>query len=141
MIQVRHDFIPSSSPLVAQAAGPAMPLSFAIGTVIIALVGLSFVAFSRKIAHAGSAYAYVRHAFGPRCGFIAGWLMLLSYLAFAGATCALVGNFLDAVVRSNFSLGMRSAGKSSEPLPGCSIVAVYWFVTSVFCTALMVSVS
>src|SRR5262249_56811778 len=62
-------------------------------------VGLSFVAFSRDLAHAGSAYAYVRQAFGRRWGFMAGWVMLLAYLAFTGATSALVGNFVDAAVR------------------------------------------
>jgi amino acid transporter len=84
--------------LVAGAAGPATPLAFAIGTVVIILVGLSFVSFSRDLAHAGSAYAYVRAAFGRRWGFMAGWVMLLGYLAFIGATCALVGNFVDAAV-------------------------------------------
>jgi amino acid transporter len=82
--------------LVAQAAGPATPLAFAVGTVMIALVGLSFVFFSRRVASAGSALAYVGHAFGRRWGFIAGWMMLLSYLTFTGATTALIGNFLDA---------------------------------------------
>jgi len=84
--------------LVAGAAGPATPLAFAIGTVVIILVGLSFVSFSRDLAHARSAYAYVRAAFGRRWGFMAGWVMLLGYLAFIGATCALVGNFVDAAV-------------------------------------------
>jgi len=84
--------------LVAGAAGPATPLAFAIGTVVIILVGLSFVSFSRDLAHAGSAYAYVRAAFGRRWGFMAGWVMFLGYLAFIGATCALVGNFVDAAV-------------------------------------------
>ena len=60
--------------LVAGAAGPATPLAFAIGTVVIILVGLSFVSFSRDLAHAGSAYAYVRAAFGRRWGFMAGWV-------------------------------------------------------------------
>ena len=85
--------------LVAGAAGPGMPLAFTLGTVVMALVGLSFVAFSRDLAHAGSAYAYVRQAFGRRWGFMAGWVMLLAYLAFTGATSALVGNFVDAAVR------------------------------------------
>jgi amino acid transporter len=52
--------------LTAQAAGPAAPLAFAIGTVVMTIVGLSLVGFSRRIAHAGSAYAYVSHTFGSR---------------------------------------------------------------------------
>jgi amino acid transporter len=86
--------------LTAQAAGRAAPLAFAIGTVVMAIVGLSFVAFSRRIAHAGSAYAYVSHTFGRRWGFIAGWTLLLTYLAYAGGVSALVGSFLQAAVQN-----------------------------------------
>ena len=85
--------------LVVQAAGPAAPLTFAIGTVAMALVALSFVAFSRRVSHAGSAYAYVTFTFGSRAGFIAGWTLLLTYLGFTTAFAALVGNFTAAVLR------------------------------------------
>ena len=68
---------------MVQAAGPAAPLTFAIGTVAMALVALSFIAFTHRVAHAGSAYAYIAHTFGSRMGFIAGWTLLLTYLGFA----------------------------------------------------------
>jgi amino acid transporter len=58
------------------------------------------LAFSRRIAHAGSAYAYVRHTFGRRCGFIAGWTLLLTDLAYAGGVSALVGSFLQAAMQN-----------------------------------------
>jgi len=48
--------------------GPATPLAFAIGTVVIILVGLSFVSFSRDLAHAGSAYAYCARGLRPALG-------------------------------------------------------------------------
>ena len=50
--------------LTAQAASRTAPLAFAIGTAVMMTVALSFTAFSRWIAYAGSAYAYVRHTFG-----------------------------------------------------------------------------
>ena len=58
--------------LVVQAVGEAAPLVFAIGMVAMALVALSFMAFTHRVAHAGSAYAYISHTFGSRAGFIAG---------------------------------------------------------------------
>src|SRR6202167_3112415 len=79
--------------LVVQATGPAAPLALAIGMVAIALVALSFMAFTHRVAHAGSAYAYIAHTFGSRAGFIAGWTLLLTYLGFATGFAALVGNF------------------------------------------------
>ena len=54
--------------LTAHAAGRTAPLAFAVGTAVMAIVGLSFVGFSRRIAHAGSAHAYVSHTFERRCG-------------------------------------------------------------------------
>src|SRR6202167_4882336 len=76
--------------LVVQATGPAAPLAFAIGTVAMALIALSFMAFTRRVAHAGSAYAYIAHTFGRRMCFIAGWSLLLTYLGFASGQAALV---------------------------------------------------
>ncbi len=85
--------------LVVQAAGPAAPLAFAIGMAAMALVALSFMAFTHRVAHAGSAYAYIAHTFGSRVGFIAGWTLLLTYLGFATGFAALVGSFTGAALK------------------------------------------
>jgi amino acid transporter len=85
--------------LVVQAAGQAAPLAFAIGTVAMALIALSFMAFTHRVAHAGSAYAYISHTFGNRAGFIAGCALLLTYLGFATALAALVGSFISAALK------------------------------------------
>jgi amino acid transporter len=84
--------------LAVGAAGRAAPLAFGVGTVALAIVGLSFVAFARRVAHAGSAYAYISKAFGLRAGFVAGWALMLTYLAYGAGTAALVGNFIDAAL-------------------------------------------
>lgn len=85
--------------LVVGAAGPAAPLTFAIGTVAMVLVAFSFMAFTHRVAHAGSAYAYIAHTFGSRAGFIAGWTLLLTYLGFATGFGALVGSFSAAALK------------------------------------------
>jgi amino acid transporter len=85
--------------LVAQFAGPAAPLAFAIGMVAMALVALSFMAFTHRVAHAGSAYAYIAHTFGHRMGFVAGWTLLLTYLGFSTGFAALVGSFTAAALK------------------------------------------
>ena len=85
--------------LLVQAAGPAAPLTFAIGMVAMALVALSFMAFTHRVAHAGSAYAYVTHTFGSRAGFVAGWTLLLTYIGFATGFAALVGSFTSAALK------------------------------------------
>ena len=85
--------------LVVQAAGAAAPLAFAIGTVAMVLVALSFIAFTHRVAHAGSAYAYIAYTFGLRAGFVAGWSLLLTYLGFATAQAALIGTFAAAALK------------------------------------------
>ncbi len=84
--------------LAAGAAGTAAPLGFAVGTVVVAVVGLSFVFFASRVTSAGSGYAYIGETFGPRAGFIAGWCMLLLYIAGGSGSAALVGNFLRAAL-------------------------------------------
>ena len=85
--------------LVAQATGAAAPLAFAIGTVAMVLIALSFMAFTRRVAHAGSAYAYIAHTFGNSAGFVAGCALLLTYLGFATSLGALVGSFIAAALK------------------------------------------
>src|ERR1700754_1040419 len=84
--------------LMAQSAGRAAPLACLIGAIAVTVMGLSFVAFSRRIANAGSVYAYIGAVLGSRRGFIAGWMLLLAYVAGTASATALVGNFAAATL-------------------------------------------
>jgi amino acid transporter len=108
--------------LIVQAAGPAAPLAFVIGMVAMALVALSFIAFTHRVAHAGSAYAYISHTFGSRMGFIAGWTLLLTYLGFASGFAALVGSFTGAALKG-FAIDV---GRWWIAIGGASIVLAWW---------------
>ena len=101
--------------LTAQSAGRAAPLTYLIGGIIVTLVALSFVAFGRRIAHAGSVYAYVSSVFGSRCGFVAGWALLLMYVTLLAGSTALVGDF-----------GAASLGHAGVEWPNL------WVVVAVF---------
>src|ERR1700722_10277375 len=90
--------------LVVQATGSAAPLAFAIGTVAMALIALWFMAFTHRVAHAGSAYAYITHTFGRRMGFVAGWTILLTYFGFGTGFAALVGSFASAAIKDAFGV-------------------------------------
>jgi amino acid transporter len=91
--------------LVVGAAGPAAPLAFVIAAVATVLIALSFMAFTHRVAHAGSVYAYITHTFGSRAGFVAGWALLLTYLGFGTGFAALVGSFTMAAFKD---LGLSS---------------------------------
>jgi amino acid transporter len=85
--------------LCAQAAGAAAPLSFLLGTAVMLVVATSFAAFSRRMPHAGAAYAFVAHAFGPWSGVVAGWTMLLAYFCFTVSMSALTADFIITALR------------------------------------------
>ena len=108
--------------LVVQAAGPAAPLTFAIGTVAMALVALSFMAFTHRVAHAGSAYAFIAHTFGSRMGFIAGWTLLLTYLGFATGFAALIGSFTSSALKD---MGVE-IGAWWIAISGASMLLAWW---------------
>jgi amino acid transporter len=132
--------------LAAQVAGPAAPLSFVIGTAFMLVVSLSFVAWSRRLSHAGSAYGFITEAFGSRWGFMAGWALLLSYICYGGGASALVGSFIEAAARTSgwqvprlwlfFSIAsilastflarrnMQLAGRTMLALQGVSLLAI-----------------
>ena len=95
--------------LVVGAAGPAAPLAFVIAAVATVLIALSFMAFTHRVAHAGSAYAYITHTFGSRAGFVAGWGLLLTYLGFGTGFAALVGSFTMAAFK-DLGIGTGSGG-------------------------------
>jgi amino acid transporter len=109
--------------LVVQATGQAAPLAFAVGTLAMALIALSFTAFTHRVAHAGSAYAYISHTFGNRMGFIAGCALLLTYLGFSTGLAALVGSFISAALKG-FGIDIGS----SWLLIGCASMVLAWWL-------------
>ena len=79
--------------------GRAVPLVFALGTVVMLLVGWCFARLAKSHPNAGSAYGYAASALGPKWGLIGGWSLLGTYMAFAlsGVTgCGLFGANLAA---------------------------------------------
>src|SRR4051795_6081197 len=85
----------------ARLLGRAAPLAFAFAAVGVALVAYGFVRLSGEVASAGSVYAFVGYALGPRAGFLAGWALLGTYLVFPAVSIsafAVFGRaFLDQI--------------------------------------------
>jgi amino acid transporter len=108
--------------LVVQATGRAAPLAFAIGTLAMTLAALAFIACTRRVAHAGSAYAYISHTFGARWGFVAGWSLLLTYIGFTTGLAGLVGSFGSAALNG---LGVN-IGAGWMLIASLSILLGWW---------------
>lgn len=83
--------------LAASIAGTAVPLAFIFALVTIALVAYAFVEFARHYSTAGSVYTFNGVALGARTGFLSGWALLLTYVAFTAASAAETGAFFESL--------------------------------------------
>jgi amino acid transporter len=84
----------------AKSLGRAAPLAFVLAALGVGLVAYGFVRLSAEFAHAGSVYAFVGNALGPRAGFVAGWALLGTYLVFPPVSMMGVAIFGRAALRS-----------------------------------------
>ena len=71
----------------AHYAGPALTLSFVIGGIACAFVGLCYAELAAMIPEAGSTYSYTRASLGLLPAWIVGWDLVLEF-ALAAATVA-----------------------------------------------------
>ncbi|HEU5387897.1 MAG TPA: APC family permease [Streptosporangiaceae bacterium] len=70
------------------SAGNALWLSFALGLLVMLMVGYCAAQFGKRINSAGSFYVWVTRSLGPGAGHAAGWGLVLGYL-FTGMACVL----------------------------------------------------
>jgi APA family basic amino acid/polyamine antiporter len=72
----------------AEAAGPAVTLSFIVAAIGCAFAGLCYAEFAAMIPIAGSAYTYAYTTMGEFVAWIIGWALILEY-ALGAATVAI----------------------------------------------------
>jgi amino acid transporter len=87
---------------VAAAAllGRAASLAYVVAALGVGLVAYGFARLSAEFSSAGSVYAFVGGALGPRAGFVAGWAMLGTYLIFPVVSISAIAIFGQAFLRS-----------------------------------------
>ena len=72
----------------AEAAGPAVTLSFVVAAIGCAFAGLCYAEFASMIPIAGSAYTYAYATMGELIAWIIGWALILEY-ALGAATVSI----------------------------------------------------
>src|SRR3954452_7052952 len=75
--------------------GRAVPLVFLLAVVGVMLVAYGFIRLCQSFHHAGSVYAFIGVTVGPRAGFVAGWTLLGTYLAYTATSVAAFGLFIQ----------------------------------------------
>jgi amino acid transporter len=94
----------------AQFLGPAQLVAWLAAGVLGALIALAFVQCAAIDPEVGGAYAYVRRAFGPMAGLIAGWALYLGEWVALPIFPLTFGNYLAALVPGLPVAGRVAAG-------------------------------
>ncbi|HEY3090173.1 MAG TPA: APC family permease [Jatrophihabitantaceae bacterium] len=84
----------------ATELGRAAPLAFVFAGLGVGLVAYGFVRLAAEFSHAGSVYAFVGNALSPRVGFVAGWILLGTYLVFPPVSIMGIATFGRAFLHS-----------------------------------------
>jgi amino acid transporter len=75
--------------------GRAVPLVFLLAVIGVMLVAYGFVRLCQSFHHAGSVYGFIGVTVGPRAGFVAGWTLFGTYLAYTATSVAGFGLFIQ----------------------------------------------
>ena len=93
-------------PIIALKAGPVMPLSFLLATVVCFFIGNTVSEFSRYLPSSGGYYQFATQGLGSRCGFMATWSYLIyEILGTAGCT-GFLGYLVSDMLRMQFHVNI-----------------------------------
>src|SRR4051794_967894 len=103
----------------ARLLGPAAPLAYVRGDVVVVFSGYGSVRLSAASSHAGSVYAFVGRTLAPRAGFFTAWALLGTSVVFPPVSVLGVAAFAQALLRH------AGVSRSADWLP---IALVGWVV-------------
>jgi APA family basic amino acid/polyamine antiporter len=113
----------------AQYAGPAIMLSFVLGAVACAFVGLCYTEFATLIPISGSAYTYAYATLGELIAWIIGWDLILEYSMVAATVSVGWSGYIVSLLGD---LGLHlppaltaSPGTVVQAADGSSVTAVF----------------
>ncbi|MFM1655250.1 APC family permease [Brevibacillus sp. B_LB10_24] len=104
-------------------AGAAMPFAFLVSLFAALILANTIGEFSKIAPSAGAFYTFSVKGFGPRTGFITGWLMFLGYSVLEPAELALIGITVSDLLHSYLNLN------------------IHWLIISLLAWALVLYVS
>jgi amino acid transporter len=91
-------------PIIALKAGPVMPLSFLLSTVVCFFIGNTVAQFSRYMPSSGGYYSFATRGLGSRSGFMATWSYLIYEILGAAGTTGFLGYLISDMLHMQFHL-------------------------------------
>jgi amino acid transporter len=93
-----------SYPLIALKAGPTMPLSFLLATIVCLCIANTVSQFSRYLPSSGGYYAFTTRGLGSRAGFMATWSYLIYDFLGPAGTIGFLGYLVSDTLHTQFDL-------------------------------------
>ena len=93
-------------PIIAAKAGPAMPLSFLLSTIICLFIGNTVTQFSRYLPSSGGYYSFATLGLGSRSGFMATWSYLVYEILGAAGSTGFLGYLLSDMLNTQFHVNI-----------------------------------
>lgn len=93
-------------PGIALRAGPAMPLSFLLATIVCMFVASTVFQFSKYVPSSGGYYSFATRGLGSRSGFMATWSYLIYEILGAAAALGFLGYLVSDTINGEFHLNI-----------------------------------
>jgi amino acid transporter len=110
-------------PIIAAKAGPAMPISFLLTTIVCLFIANTVAEFSRYMPSSGGYYSFATRGLGSRMGFVATWSYLIYDILGPAASSGFLGYLLSDTLQTG--LGVHVAWW----LIAVATFFVIWFFT------------
>src|ERR1700683_2166664 len=91
-------------PIIALKAGPDMPLSFLLSTIVCFFIGNTVSQFSRYMPSSGGYYSFATRGLGCRSGFMATWSYLIYEILGSAGCTGFLGYLISDMLQMQFHL-------------------------------------
>jgi len=93
-------------PIIARQAGPDMPISLLLSTIVCFFIGNTVAQFSNYMPSSGGYYSFATRGLGSRTGFMATWNYLLYDLLGPAGALGFLGYLLSDILQSQLGVNI-----------------------------------
>lgn len=93
-------------PIIALKAGPVMPLSFLLSTIVCFFIGNTVSQFSRYLPSSGGYYSFATRGLGARTGFMATWSYLIYEILGSAGCTGFLGYLVSDMLQKQFHVNI-----------------------------------
>jgi amino acid transporter len=93
-------------PIIALKAGPTMPISLLLATIVCLFIGNTVSQFSRYMPSSGGYYSFATRGLGSRTGFMATWSYLVYEIPGNAGLSGFLGYFVSEMLKTEFNVNV-----------------------------------